>query len=370
MKVILVLGSTLRFLPWAPFYLDKLLHLGCDITVITWNREGMDEIEIDNRIHMHQLNLPLDNSIKKFKKISSYLKFRKFVISEIKKNDYDLMIVSMAQTSLCIYDILQKQYQNKYIYDMRDPSFEKIPVLSMMLKKIVRNSSIVFISSEGYRCLLPTNVRIVTNHNYREKDKEIYKKMSHTAESDRIRISFWGFIRDIEVNKIFIERIANDDRFILNYYGALWGEAEKLFSFCKEHKIENVSYCGTYGENGRIDIATRTDLILNLYANDNNGENPRMTNKYYDGVMFNIPQIVYDGGYMSKLVKKKSIGFSTNLSDDTADRLYDYYRGIDKKIFYENCKAELRRIEEEQKYAKKCLEETIREKDIYGSLKR
>ena len=50
MKVILILGSTFRFLPWAPFYLDKLLNLGCDITAFTWNREGMDEIEIDDRI--------------------------------------------------------------------------------------------------------------------------------------------------------------------------------------------------------------------------------------------------------------------------------------------------------------------------------
>jgi len=73
-----------------------------------------------------------------------------------------------------------------------------------------------------------------------------------------------------------------------------------------------------------------------------------MSNKYYDGVIFRIPQICMTGSHMAKKVSNAKIGLACNpYNDDFTEQIYQYYKSINTQVFYKNCDIELQRINNE-----------------------
>ena len=73
-----------------------------------------------------------------------------------------------------------------------------------------------------------------------------------------------------------------------------------------------------------------------------------MSNKFYDGPIFYLPQLCMEGSFMGEVAEKEQIGFSCNPYDDGfLDQIYDYYTNLDREIFTLNC----------DKYLSKCLKE-------------
>lgn len=361
MKVAMVLGASLGMLPWNYFYLDELMKNGCEVTVISWNREGIGNEGIDKRIVLKEYTERIDNSIHKIRKIGPFRRFRKYAAAILKENDFDLVIISTLQISMLFYDLLRHKYRRKYIYDVRDPWIEGKKFIRRISNQIVKNSVITFISSEAYKRWLPKDSRIVVTHNVRFQDKSDYECAEKTAESDVIRIVFWGITREIETNIRFIKLIANDERFKLDYYGVLLEEAKAVFTFCEDNHINNVEYKGEFPPNGRMKIAKNTDLIHDIYTSRREGFDTRMFNKYYDGVVFEIPQITYSSGFVGQCVEKYGVGLSISLQDGDADRIYQYYQNLDREQFHINCQLEQKRIAQEMQFAKKKLNEVIRD---------
>ena len=73
-----------------------------------------------------------------------------------------------------------------------------------------------------------------------------------------------------------------------------------------------------------------------------------MGNKYYDGIIFRIPQICMQGSFMGKCASKGEIGMECNPYDnDFCDKIYSYYQKLNWQSFYENCNKELQKIYKE-----------------------
>ena len=231
---------------------------------------------------------------------------------------------------------------------MRDPSYEAYGFYRKRVAQIVDASLGVFISSDGFRRYLPNSAKIHTTHNIRKAD---LGQCGVRSDLDRnhlpIRISFWGCVRDREINEKLLGALANDDRFVIQYFGTMNGDSKRIIDFCKERDIANVVFSGRYQPDDRYRFAKNTELIHNIYSNSYTGHNPCVGNKYYDGIVFQIPQICLTGGYMGELVSKQGVGMSVNITDTLGDALWEYYQSINWDEFNACCEMVLSHVVDE-----------------------
>lgn len=360
MRAIIIVGASLRLTPYAFQYINELLRQGYEVTAFVWNRDGKEDIFPDERARIICFCSLLDDAAPKRRKLIKFLKFRNAVGKELKELSYDFVVVLDTQFAVLFSDILIKRYKGKFIYDMRDPSYERYSLYRKRVAHIVDAAAAVFISSEAYRKYLPKSEKIYVTHNIRKED------IGHSgirAQSERehspLRISFWGCIRDVQINYKLIDAIKNDRRFVINYYGVMNEESKPLVQYCEDSGIGNVYFYGKYMPDDRYSFAENTEIIHNIYSNGYDGTNPCVGNKFYDGVIFKIPQICLASGYMGELVSSQAIGLAISIDDNLADKLWEYYHSIDWKEFEASCENVLSMVLAEYNNAVTALSKTI-----------
>lgn len=207
----------------------------------------------------------------------------------------------------------------------------------------MEHSYATFVSSNAFRRFLPQNQssKIYTSHNLLE-DSLLHRdeKEKHGIPSDKIRIAFWGFIRDEEINREIIKKLSADARFELHYYGREQQVAFNLKEYAAELGAENVFFHGEYKPEDRYEFVRTTDLVHNIYNNAN--ALLAMGNKYYDGLIFYVPQLCMKGSFMGEKCTEKGVGFECDPFDENfANNVANYYKHIDFRHFKEQCDKEL-----------------------------
>lgn len=305
-----------RYAQFAYKYINVLEKNKIPYEFIFWNREGDYNEEKDNWI-------PFDENINSFqpfyKKIFSFIKFSIFMRKKIKERKYDKLIVLISQTAIPLTDLLLFKYKKKYIYDYRDVTFENIKLYKMLINKLVKNSCFTAISSKGFMKYLDSDNTYVLSHNTRNFELLNIDKNN----SSKIRIVYWGMVRQLDFNCKICDLFANDDRFEIYYHGA--GYHNELKEYCKEKKYENIIITGSYNLENIKEFVKNTDIILNLYDNDKQ-QMPAMTVKFYDSIMYGKPMLVNKYSYMSQLVNEYNLGFIFDEKDNfILDKLYEQY---------------------------------------------
>ena len=99
------------------------------------------------------------------------------------------------------------------------------------------------------------------------------------------------------------------------------------------------------------------DILNNTYWVDENKNEVlyALSNRYYDGLIYRIPQLVEFGTYKSLLCETNGIGIGiAPNTENFADKLYEWYFNINQQVFEENCQKLLRgAINDERKMSKK-----------------
>ena len=109
----------------------------------------------------------------------------------------------------------------------------------------------------------------------------------------------------------------------------------------------------------RYEFVKNTDIIHNIY-NDTNTL-LAMGNKYYDGLIFRIPQICMLGSFMGQLCEKHGIGISLDPQDEYfADKLYYYYKNLKIQDFYNGAERVLKDVLLEYKLGVEFIREVIK----------
>lgn len=345
MKILLLECCKIKYAPYINFYLENLDRQKHELSLLYWNRDlKPEDLSAYEGIRLYEFKFYQEDDIAKTRKIKGFFKFREYVKEVFKQNDFDFVIVFNSFLSILFFNILTKQFKSKYILDYRDSSYESITLYKKLLKIIVNYSFATFVSSDAFRRFLPKSDKIYTSHNILSDSlKHRDEKLNHNIESDKIRVSFWGMIRHEDINKTIINRFKKDDRFELHYYGREQQIALNLKKYVKEVNATNVFFHGEYKAEQRYEFVRNTDLIHNLYLDNNTML--AMGNKYYDGIIFRVPQLCITGSFMGELVNKNNIGFECNPEDDNFTNLvYDYYVNINKTEFYDFCDKELKRV--------------------------
>lgn len=361
MKILIMGFTKIKYMPYMNFYLENINQSKNEIHLLYWNRDLQDEnIEKYSNCELHEFRCYQEDDVSKLSKIKSFIKYRKYAKKLIKKESFDFIFVLHSLTGVLITDVLKKKYSGKYIFDYRDSTYEGFAPFKKIVEKIAENSVATFVSSDAFRQFLPEHCseKIYTSHNLLlDSLTHRNEKEEHGVPSDKIRIAFWGFIRQEELNKEIIKKIAEDSRFELHYYGREQQVALNLKQYVKEIGATNVFFHGEYTPEQRYEFVRNTDIIHNIYCDGNTML--AMGNKYYDGIVFKLPQLCMTGSFMGESIDKYEVGLTCDPSDDYfLDKIYDYYTVLNKERFNQNCNDLLRLICDEIKNGSKIIYES------------
>lgn len=345
MKVLIVGFSQVRYMPYIYFHLDKYKNETIDL--VTWSRDGSKDIELDEyNISSHYEFDGLIKSEAKNTKIFKFYQFRKFVKRILEKSKYDRIVLLHTFPAVLLSDILIKGYKERYVFDYKDITYEKFSFFKNIIAKLVINSKYTLVSSKGFLQYLPDSDRIFISHNIMQDDLENrYKaKRIHVKKN----ISFWGMIRDYSVNESLLKQIKGMDNVRLIYYGTINETATRLKEYVANEEIVNVEFKGTYQNSDRKKFTHEVDFIHNMYSTSDYNMNLAMSNKFYDGIIFHIPQICSKGSLMGDLVEKHRIGIAVDIDkENLCEKIEEFCATIDYDEFDKQCDT--------------CLDEVLKE---------
>lgn len=343
-KKILIIGfAKINYMPYLTFYLDNIKNnFDYDISIIYWDRNlGGDDPKIDG-IQYYSFNYYLSDNVAIYKKIRAFLKYRKFAKKIIMKEKFDMYIFLHTFPAFLLQNKVSKK-GGRYIFDYRDITYERYYFFKKIIENIVCKSRCTFISSEGFYKYLPISPKIIKVENldwnyYSHREKIIREK------NDKIRIAFWGFIRSEKINIKLIDAISTNEKIELHFYGREQETAIKLKQYCEKNRVSNVIFHGEYKPQERYEFIKNIDLVHNIYENYGNMKYA-MANKYYDALLFYLPQLCIKDSLMGKKVENYKIGLAVDLNDSKiSEKIVQYYQRLDLDEFRMNCDNVLKKI--------------------------
>lgn len=354
MKILIAGFTKIKYMPYLNFYTDNL-HRSNDIHILYWNRDLKSEnLNCFQFASLHEFKCELSDEDNYVKKAIAFLKYRRYAKKVIKEGQYDFIIVLHTLPAVLLLNTLTERFKNQYILDYRDSTYERFPLFQKWINTLVAGSRYVFVSSDGFRRYLPDEFsnKIFTSHNLLEDSlNHRNDKLKYGNSSEKVRVAFWGFIRHRDINYQIIKQFGNDDRFELHYYGREQETALELKEFASKNEYKNVFFHGEYVPEDRYQFILKTDLIHNIYYDGNTML--AMGNKYYDGIIFGIPQLCMQGSFMGEKCTSNGIGLECNpYSENFTDDIMKYYLLLKKEDFYRCCATELSKVYEQYEYGK------------------
>lgn len=355
MKLAIVGFHNLHLMQFLYKYTDILDHAGIEYDVIYWDRD-MDPTIKYKKFEGTPIafQYKMSNYQPKYLKLIGFIKCIRFAKKKIKEGQYNRLIFLTTQTILPLFQTAMK-YSNRYIYDYRDITYEKLAVGKGRIQKLIMNSYMTAMSSMGFKEITGDSPKIIMAHNCSGMDFIPVKKNT----SDKIRVSFWGIVRQVEFNKRICDLFGSDSRFELIYHGE--GYVDALEEYCTE-KGYGVIFTGRYSSQEIKAFASNTDILLNLYENDDK-QTLAMTVKYYDAVRYGLPMLVTEGSYMENRVKGNNAVFLVNIERVTADEILKWYLSLecDDTITRNLYEAEIEEIKADEDRFERTLLDFVKE---------
>lgn len=328
MRVLLIGSFDLYLHPYSKKYIDFFKGKKIDIKFIFWNR-SLKKIEA-NDIYV-PFNYQMNSYQSLIKKINGYLKYRTFVKEYLKKNYFDKLVIFTTQTMFLFSWYVLKKYKDKYIFDYRDETYEKYSFYRKRVEKCILYSKYTVISSPGFisNFKMQYDNKFVMCHN----SKSNLQISPQKNDSDIIRISFWGMIRQPKYYKKIFLFFKNDNRFIINLYGN--GYEKEMLKIIDELDCHNVYMHGEYDQHQIIDFVRNTDILLNCYSNNSIQKNA-ITVKMYEGIKYKIPMLIQKGSFMDAYLTNNnyphiSIDFDNDNIELTTDDVIEQFKSINIK---------------------------------------
>jgi hypothetical protein len=312
--------------------------------IIYWDRNDIEEnCGAENH---YAMKYRVTNNSSKRRKLYGYFKFIQFAKKVLKENSYDVLIILPTQTGILLNNIIRKRYMGKYILDIRDFTAENNKLFYMLEKKIIKDSGLTIITSPAYKNFLPKHDYLIS-HNTAHVPNDLIKqyRKRNKSNDEKIVISCIGGIRFYEQFKRVISYFKNDNRYILRFIG---NGSEGLKDYCEQNKIQNVELVGRFTPDKTLDYYMDTDVILNLYGNNNPLLDYALSNKLYYAATFGMPILVCPDTYMEDVAVGNGFGFTFNLEGESmSNKFYDYYQSIDWSMFYMNCDSFMKSVNSE-----------------------
>lgn len=348
--VALIFCGDLKYCPYIKRYIERLDINNIDYKVYFWNRGGF-KLDLPKNYEYFDATSKLDSG--KISKAIDFLKFRNWILEKIDDEKPDKIIALSTLTGVVLGSKLYKKKSGKYVFDIRDYSYEHIAPFFGIEKKVILNSEFTAISSRGFESFLP-NYNYVIAHNFNRND--IVGDRKFIKKSEKISFVWNGVVRYFEFQKQYLDALKNDERFEIVFHGD--GPELHLYQkYCEENGIKNVIFTGSYDNEKKSTLLKDASILNNCYGYTRNAGNKlkyAVSNRFYDGMIYHIPQLVEPTGFKPEWAKRLKIGVSFFASDDFANQLYEYYQKIEPLEFDKACDEALKNVlKEDDEYIRK-----------------
>jgi hypothetical protein len=353
----IVFIGNIEYCPYLKKYEQALIENNVKYEVLFWNRENSKDKYPDNYLSFEK---KMNNRKKKISKLLYFLQFALWLKRRIKSGEYDKLIILDTMSGMLLSKELLSKYKNKYIFDIRDYSYEKLRPFFKLEEKIINLSYFTCISSEGFKSFLPKDYQYILAHNFNYSDLLNNKEKSFSKKKygSKLNLVWIGSVRYYEHQATIINKLGNDRRFQIVFHGT-GPDLERLQSYVEKKKIKNIKFTGKYNNDEKNSLLSNADIINNSY-DINIGEEVKyaIANKFYDGMVYRVPQLIEVGSYKQQKVEELSVGIGYDVNEnDFPDKLYNYYFNIDERKFNENCTNELEKVlKDDQTYLRKIKE--------------
>lgn len=350
----IIFMGDLKYCPYLKRYEEILEKDSIEYEVLFWNRSN-DRYDCENYISYNRYS-----ALKKSKlsKLKEFMFFRKWLIKMLDKKRYEKLIILSTLSGMLIAEKLIREYSGKYLFDIRDYSYERILPFFLEEKRLIEAAALTVISSKGFCSFLPKNKNYILMHNIsecRKRESESFRPVN----GKMINVVWLGIVRYFEQQKELINSLSRDGRFSLLFYGE-GTELEIFKKYVQENSLQNVHFYGSYDNADKAELLKKADIINNCYI-VKMGTKYAVSNKFYDGVFYHIPQLVEPGTYKAKLVEEYGVGVALDPKEKSfADRLYGYYIDLNRDEFNTSCIKLKYLLLEEEKYSRKRIQNFLK----------
>ncbi len=329
---------------YANYYMDALKKQKKTFDVLYFDRYENQKKEKDNEIIFSRY-CPTGGS--KLKKIKTMWDYSAFIKKIADRRKYKSVIVLTTVPAVMLHRKLLKEFDKRYLLDIRDYTYENRSSYAKIEKELIRHSYSTVISSKGFLRFLPENEEYVISHNISADYKEMQEIF--IGQVKKIHIGFVGSVRYYEENARLIDQFSNEERYILDYYGTTTADCN-LQQYCKDSHIDNVQFHGAFKNNDKPDIYKNIDIINSIYGMKGLETTTAVPNRFYDAAIYKKPIIVSKGTYLSDLVSRFHLGFAVDVhSEHVKKELETYLREFNEVEFLEGCHALLKEVDKEMR---------------------
>ena len=296
-----------KYAPYVENYINVLEKIGAEYKILTWNKAGIEE-NVD-----FSLNFKVRDSDSK-KMLIGYVKFIFECKKYLRKNRIDKLIILTAAPAFFMGLRFLNKYRQKYILDIRDDS-PFIRKFSRKFKKICSLAKEVIVSSNNFSEWTGRDTVLCHNVNLHY----VYDHLHEAAKKDfqmPIRLVFAGMMIEKDVNLLVVEKLANDQNFILSYIGKPNRNKQEIEKFAEDHAVNNITFQGTYQKEEIVGIYKENADIINILRAKTTVNRNALPNKMYDAVLSGVPLIVFDHNEaIAKYVQEYSLGIVVSEND-------------------------------------------------------
>lgn len=328
MKIAILGATNIKHMSLLSHYLDNINLSKNTIDIIYTDKYGIDEkIEGINEYYKYRVNIHSDWSF--IKKAKKYYGFKPYASKLLKNNNYDFVIVWGSYTAHLFKNILKKNYPNKYILNVRDYFYENNKLIKHRMKKIVEKSLITTLSSEGFMKFLPHSNKYQVIYSYNSK---IIDKAQETVDYKKtypLNLGFIGNVRFNEINKKLMSELANDERFVLQYFGT---GVKDLIKYADDNDIKNVSFKDGFAVANTYKFLDKIDILNNLFGNNEIALDTALSIRMYYSLFLNKPILTTKDTFTAEETNKFGLGFATDPNNiaNLGDKLFYWFENLNK----------------------------------------
>lgn len=342
MKTLLINPANLRLSPFVQTYLNVESE---KVTLISWDRLGLNE-EPGPYYQDNKKNIK--------RTFFDYMKFFNFVKNHINNNNYAKVVIFGIETLYFMRRFLIKN-KLKYIVDIRDD--HKLRRF-FRINKYLNHSEFIVVSSKKYQNLYKADVNTYINHNIGNFDINDHEQKAPTASSKKIKINYIGSPRDLNINKIIIDKLSNNGEIILGYIG--YGNLEStLVSHVEKNEINNVIFKGVYSRKDEPVLYNNSTLINVLRFPDSKNNIYALPNRLYLAAFYSKPLLALKGTYLADIIDEYGLGLVIKDFDNIDEKIKKYLSEFSQDKFNKRTKFFLSKVLLENKKTVKKINEFI-----------
>lgn len=355
-KVCIIAHTERNYLPYMDRYTTFFDENNVEYDIICWQREESLFPCPENEFHFFE-----EAEEGFFKKLGSYLRYRRYVLKILKKKKYDKLIVLTTVPAVFIYRYMLNKYDGNYLFDIRDYSFESFAPYRKLVNRIIEHSAITTISSHGFMEFLAPNKKIVMNHNIPIQFTPA-KEARDIKGKQVLNIGFIGGVRYFDENCALMEKLKNTFRYQLWYIGKPVPDCD-LQGYCAEHEITNVSFVGKYNNADKAELYKNIDMINSIYGDESLEVTTALPNRLYEACLLKKPIISSTGTFLGELIDRYDIGISVDVEADDVLAIVDHYvENFDPVKFSKHCDEFLNDVKKDEENLYRQLKSFIKER--------